>query len=150
MSAINPISSPVDQSSLRLITSNKIDLPTSNNEEKLKKAAQGFERTLIRQMLSTVRSTNLRGTDEASNTSKSYLEIMDDHVADMLSKGNGIGFANKMAEQLIQQANAGKLIGSPEIAVKPLNAPREATVSTVSAETLNTLKRPDGFMGPAK
>ena len=147
MSAINPISSPVDQSSLRLVTSNKIDLPTSSNEEKLKKAAQGFERTLIRQMLSTVRSTNLRGTDEASNTSKSYLEIMDDHVADMLSKGNGIGFANKMAEQLIQQANAGKLIGSPEIAVKPLNAPREATVS---AETLNTLKRPDGFMGPAK
>jgi Rod binding domain-containing protein len=147
MPAINPISSPVDQSSLRLVTSNKIDLPTSSNEEKLKKAAQGFERTLIRQMLSTVRSTNLRGTDEASNTSKSYLEIMDDHVADMLSKGNGIGFANKMAEQLIQQANAGKLIGSPEIAVKPLNAPREATVS---AETLNTLKRPDGFMGPAK
>ncbi|WP_353428212.1 hypothetical protein NHB34_03255 [Polynucleobacter sp. MWH-UH19D] len=147
MSAINPISSPVDQSSLRLVTSNKIDLPTSSNEEKLKKAAQGFERTLIRQMLSTVRSTNLRGTDEASNTSKSYLEIMDDHVADMLSKGNGIGFANKMAEQLIQQANAGKLIGSPEIAVKPLNAPREATVS---AETLNALKRPDGFMGPAK
>ena len=147
MSAINPISSPVDQSSLRLVTSNKIDLPTSSNEEKLKKAAQGFERTLIRQMLSTVRSTNLRGTDEASNTSKSYLEIMDDHVADMLSKGNGIGFANKMAEQLIQQANAGKLIGSPEIAVKPLNAPREATVS---AETLNALKRPDGFMGPAR
>ena len=147
MSAINPISSPVDQSSLRLVTPNKIDLPTSSNEEKLKKAAQGFERTLIRQMLSTVRSTNLRGTDEASNTSKSYLEIMDDHVADMLSKGNGIGFANKMAEQLIQQANAGKLIGSPEIAVKPLNAPREATVS---AETLNALKRPDGFMGPAK
>ena len=147
MSAINPISSQVDQSSLRLVASNKIDLPTSSNEEKLKKAAQGFERTLIRQMLSTVRSTNLRGTDEASNTSKSYLEIMDDHVADMLSKGNGIGFANKMAEQLIQQANAGKLIGSPEIAVKPLNAPREATVS---AETLNTLKRPDGFMGPAK
>ena len=147
MSAINPISSPVDQSSLRLVTSNKIDLPTSSNEEKLKKAAQGFERTLIRQMLSTVRSTNLRGTDEASNTSKSYLEIMDDHVADMLSKGNGIGFANKMAEQLIQQANAGKLIGSPEIAVKPLNAPREATVS---AETLNALKRPDGFMGSAK
>jgi len=147
MSVINPISSPVDQGSLRLVASNKIDLPTSSNEEKLKKAAQGFERTLIRQMLSTVRSTNLRGTDEASNTSKSYLEIMDDHVADMLSKGNGIGFANKMAEQLIQQANAGKLIGSPEIAVKPLNAPREATVS---AETLNTLKRPDGFMGPAK
>jgi Rod binding domain-containing protein len=72
---------------------------------------------------------------------------MDDHVADMLSRGNGVGFANKMAEQLIQQANAGKLIGTSEIAVKPLNAPREGSVST---ETLNSLKRPNGFPGGAR
>jgi hypothetical protein len=52
-----------------------------------------------------------------------------------------------MAQQLIQQANAGKLIGASEIAVKPLNAPREATVS---AETLRSLQRPDGFLGTAK
>jgi Rod binding domain-containing protein len=147
MSAVNSISSPIDQSSARLLVPNKIDVPATSNEDKLKKAAQGFERTLIRQMLSTVRSTNLRGADEASNSSKSYLEIMDDHVADMLSRGNGIGFATKMAEQLIQQSNAGKLIGTSEIAVKPLNAPREATVS---AETLKSLQRPDGFLGTAK
>ena len=147
MSVTNSISAPIDQNSARLLMPAKVDVPAANNEDKLKKAAQGFERTLIRQMLSTVRSTNLRGTDESSDTSKSYLEIMDDHVADMLSKGNGMGFATKMAEQLIQQANAGKLIGSSEIAVKPLNAPREATAS---AETLNTLKRPDGFLGTAK
>jgi Rod binding domain-containing protein len=70
---------------------------------------------------------------------------MDDHVADMLSKGNGVGFASKMAEQLIRQANAGKLIGTSEIAVKPLNAPR----GTVSARNLKCSKRPDGFMGSA-
>ena len=147
MSVTNSISVPIDQYSARLMTPAKVDVPAATNEDKLKKAAQGFERTLIRQMLSTVRSTNLRGTDEASNTSKSYLEIMDDHVADMLSRGNGIGFANKMAEQLIAQANAGKLIGSSEIAVKPLNAPREGAASL---ETLNALKRPDGFLGAAK
>lgn len=147
MSVTNSISAPIDQNSARLLMPVKVDVPTASNEDKLKKAAQGFERTLIRQMLSTVRSTNLRGTDEASNTSKSYLEIMDDHVADMLSRGNGVGFANKMAEQLIQQANAGKLIGTSEIAVKPLNAPREGSVST---ETLNSLKRPNGFPGGAR
>ena len=87
MSVINSISAPIDQNSARLLMPAKVDVPAATNEDKLKKAAQGFERTLIRQMLSTVRSTNLRGTDEASNTSKSYLEIMDDHVADMLSKG---------------------------------------------------------------
>jgi len=147
MAVTNSISAPIDQNSARLLVPNKIDVPLASNEDKLKKAAHGFERTLIRQMLSTVRSTNLRGTEEASNTSKSYLEIMDDHVADMLSRGNGIGFATKMAEQLVQQANAGKLIGTSEIAVRPLNAPR---VGSVSPETLNSLKRPDSPPGGAK
>ena len=147
MSALNAITPSIDQGSARIIANNNQAPALSSNEEKLKKAAQGFERTLIRQMLSTVRHTNLRGTEEQSSTSKSYLEIMDDHMADMLSKGQGMGFGTKMAEQLIQQANAGKLIGNGEIAVKPLNAPREATVS---AETLNSLQRPDGFLGTAK
>jgi Rod binding domain-containing protein len=65
-------------------------------------------------------------------------------MADMLSRGKGMGFATKMAEQLIQQANAGKLIGNSEIAVKELNAPKE---TAVSAETLKSLQRPDGFLG---
>jgi Rod binding domain-containing protein len=147
MSVTDSISAPIDQGSARLLMPAKVDISAAANEDKLKKAAQGFERTLIRQMLSTVRSTNLRGTDEASDTSKSYLEIMDDHVADMLSKGNGMGFGSQMAAQLIQQSNAAKLIGSSEIAVKPLNAPREGVAS---AETLNALKRPDGFLGTAK
>jgi Rod binding domain-containing protein len=72
---------------------------------------------------------------------------MDDHMADMLSKGKGMGFGTKMAEQLIQQANAGKLSGNGEIAVKPLNAPREIPVS---AETLKSLQRPNGFPSAPK
>ena len=143
----NAISSPIYQSSARLLMPTKVGAPLSSNEDKLKKAAQGFERTLIRQMLSTVRSSHLRGSDEASSTSKSYLEIMDDQLADLLSKGNGIGFATKMAEQLIQQSNAAKLIGSSEIAVRPIDAPREVTVS---AETLNSLKRPNSSIDTGK
>lgn len=143
----NTISSPIDQGSARLLMPAKVSVPASSNEDKLKKAAQGFERTLIRQMLSTVRSSNLRGSDEASSTSKSYLELMDDQLADLLSKGKGIGFATKMAEQLIQQSNAAKLIGSTEIAVKPIDAPREVTVSS---ETLNSLKRPNSLIGAGK
>lgn len=143
----NTISLPIDQGSARLLMPAKVSVPASSNEDKLKKAAQGFERTLIRQMLSTVRSSNLRGSDEASSTSKSYLELMDDQLADLLSKGKGIGFATKMAEQLIQQSNAAKLIGSTEIAVKPIDAPREVTVSS---ETLNSLKRPNSLIGAGK
>jgi Rod binding domain-containing protein len=98
-------------------------------------------------MLTTVRNTNVRGAEEQSSASKSYLEIMDDHMADMLSKGKGMGFGTKMAEQLIQQANAGKVIGNGEIAVRQLNVPRE---TAVSAETLKSLQRPDGFLGAPK
>jgi Rod binding domain-containing protein len=144
MSAINAITPSIDQTSARIIANNSPAPAQSSNEEKLKKAAQGFERTLIRQMLSTVRNTNIRGTEEQSGASRSYLEIMDDHMADMLSKGKGMGFGTKMAEQLIQQANAGKLIGNSEIAVKALNAPKE---TAISAETLKSLQRPDGFLG---
>jgi Rod binding domain-containing protein len=147
MSAINAITPSIDQSSARIIANSNTAPAMATNEEKLKKAAQGFERTLIRQMLSTVRNTNLRGTEELSSASKSYLEIMDDHMADMLSKGQGMGFGTKMAEQLIQQANAAKLIGNTEIAVKPLNAPRE---TPVSAEKLQSLQRPNGFLGATK
>jgi Rod binding domain-containing protein len=144
MSAFNAITPSIDQTSARIIANSNPGPAQTSNEDKLKKAAQGFERTLIRQMLSTVRSTNIRGSEGLSSASKSYLEIMDDHMADMLSKGKGMGFATKMAEQLIQQANAGKLIGNSEIAVKELNAPRE---TAVSAETLKSLQRPDGLLG---
>jgi Rod binding domain-containing protein len=140
----NAIRPSIDQTSARIIANNSPAPTQTSDEDKLKKAAQGFERTLIRQMLSTVRNTNIRGTEEQSSASKSYLEIMDDHMADMLSKGKGMGFGTKMAEQLIQQANAGKLIGNGEIAVKPMNAPRE---TPVSAETLKSLQRPNGFLG---
>ena len=144
MSALNAITPSIDQTSARMIANTSPAPAQTSNEDKLKKAAQGFERTLIRQMLSTVRNTNIRGTEGLSSASKSYLEIMDDHMADILSRGKGMGFGTKMADQLIQQANAGKLIGNSEIAVKELNAPRE---TAISAETLKSLQRPDGFLG---
>lgn len=144
--ASNAITPSIDWASGRLLSNNTTAPSIGSTDEKLKKAAQGFERTLIRQMLSTVRKSDLSGTDSTS-TSRSYLEIMDDHLADLLSQGKGMGFGSKMAEQLIGQANAAKLSGSGQIAVKPLNAPREVSVS---AETRQSLQRPDGFIGAIK
>lgn len=135
-----------DMSSARMLSSGNMAPAKGSTEAKLKQAAQGFERTLIRQMLSTARKADMSGGDDSS-ASKSYLEIMDDHLADLMSQGKGIGFGSKMAEQLIQQANVAKLSGNEQIAVKPLNAPREAVVS---AETLQSLQRPDGFLGLPK
>jgi len=135
-----------DMTSARMLSNGNMAPANGSTEAKLRQAAQGFERTLIRQMLSTARKADMSGGDDSS-TSKSYLEIMDDHLADLMSQGKGMGFGSKMAEQLIQQANAAKLSGNEQIAVKPLNAPREAVVS---AETLQSLQRPDGFLGSPK
>jgi len=141
---IKQLTPSIDPNSARLLQSaaSTTSPSTSTNEAKLKQAAQGFERTLIRQMLSSARNTNLNGMDGQSTTSKSYLEMMDDHVADILSKGQGIGFGNRMAEQLIAQANAAKLSGSEKLAVNPLSTPRSAPVT---AATLQSLQRPNGF-----
>jgi len=142
--SINTIRPSIDSGTARIIQGEAKKNPLSNltQDDKLREAAQGFERTLLRQMLTTARATSLRGNEEQSDASKSYLEIMDDHLADMLSKGAGLGFGKKMAEQLIAQSNASKLIGSAEIAVKPLNAPRAVAVSP---ETLQSLQRPNGM-----
>ena len=141
---INKLTPSIDPSSARIIqgTTVKTSSSTLTSEAKLKQAAQGFERTLLRQMLSSARNTNVNGMEMQSSTSKSYLELMDDHVADLLSKGPGVGFGKQMAEQLIAQANAAKLSGNQEIAVKPLDTPRSAPAS---AETLQSLQRPNGF-----
>jgi Rod binding domain-containing protein len=142
--SINTVRPSIDSVTARIIQGEAKKNPLSNStqDDKLREAAQGFERTLLRQMLTTARATSLRGNEEQSDASKSYLEIMDDHLADMLSKGAGLGFGKKMAEQLIAQANASKLIGSAEIAVKPLNTPRAVAVSP---ETLQSLQRPNGM-----
>lgn len=99
----------IDSSSVRLMKPIGSDTGNQNglsSDDKIRKAAQGFERTLVRQMLSIVRSTNIRGGESLSTTSSGYLEILDDKVADQLTAGKGLGFGNKMAEQLIQQIKA--------------------------------------------
>lgn len=103
------ITPTIDSSSIRLIKpigSDGGNQSGLSSDDKVRKAAQGFERTLVRQMLSIVRSTSIRGGDNLSTTSSGYMEILDDKVADQLTAGKGLGFGTKMAEQLIQQIKA--------------------------------------------
>jgi Rod binding domain-containing protein len=124
------ITPTIDSNSVRLIkpissTSNG-NQNSLSSDDKIRKAAQGFERTLVRQMLSIVRSTNIRGGDAPSTTSSGYLEIMDDKIADQLVAGKGLGFGSKMAEQLIQQIKAKNINESSTNAVNNLLASSSA------------------------
>ena len=115
------IMTTVDSSTARLINKSeaaKKSEDITKSEKKIREAAQGFERTLLRQMLSVVRSSNISGIETKSSMSMAYLQMMDDQLADLLSKTNKIGFGEKMAEQLLEQANIKQLINSEKKAVK--------------------------------
>ncbi len=110
----------IDSSVARLI--NKLDKANKSeeitkSEKKIREAAEGFERTLLRQLLSVARNTNINGPESKSSTSMAYLQMMDDRLADLLSKSKKIGFADKMAEQLLEQSNIKQLIANEKKAV---------------------------------
>jgi Rod binding domain-containing protein len=114
----------------------------SKTEKEIREAAKGFERTLIRQMLSTVRSTSLRGGEDQGETSKGYLEIADDKLADALVAGKGIGFATKVADQMLAQPNIKALI---EAEKKAVNKDNTSNQSNSLNSVLNQYKKVSTF-----
>jgi Rod binding domain-containing protein len=115
------ITPSIDSSSARLLKNSVLNADSNSSslttEEKIRNAAQGFERTLVRQMLSIVRNSSVRGDDKPNTTSMGYLEILDDKVADQLTAGKGLGFGTQMAEQMIAQIKAKTLNDTPQNAV---------------------------------
>jgi Rod binding domain-containing protein len=63
--------------------------------------------------------------------------MADDHLAELLSQGKGMGFGSKMAEQLLKQANVKQLIANEQNAVKDKGAVNAGVASkaTVAAST---------------
>jgi Rod binding domain-containing protein len=127
----------VDSSTARLLNkSETVKKPEdiTKSERKIREAAQGFERTLLRQMLSIARNTNINA-ESKSSMSMAYLQMMDDQLADLLSKTKKIGFGEKMAEQLLEQSNIKQLINSEKKAVDSKDA--------VASPALNKYMRPN-------
>ena len=97
----------VDSSTARLINKSeaaKKPEDITKSEKKIREAAQGFERTLLRQMLSVARNSNISGTETKSSMSMAYLQMMDDQLADLLSKTKKILVENHSHRyQMVQQ-----------------------------------------------
>jgi Rod binding domain-containing protein len=64
-----------------------------------------------------------------------YLQMMDDRLADLLSKSKKIVFGDKMAEQLLEQSNIKQLIANEK---KAVNSKDE-----VASPVLNKYMRPN-------
>jgi Rod binding domain-containing protein len=76
--------------------------------QKIRQAAEGFERTLLRQMLQELRSSSLGSS--GSLVSQGYAQIGDDHLAEHLARAGGLGLAQAMTAQLMAQMGLAKLI----------------------------------------
>ena len=107
-------------------------------ESQIREAARGFERTLVRQMLSSVRSSELRGGEISgmpSSSSNGYLEIADDKLADSLVAGKGIGFAQKVAEQMLKEPSVKALIEQEKKAVNKSIIDSTDSIKPISSKT---------------
>jgi len=107
-------------------------------ESQIREAARGFERTLVRQMLSSVRSSELRGGEISgmpSSSSNGYLEIADDKLADSLVAGKGMGFAQKVAEQMLKEPSVRALIEQEKKAVKNSITDSTDSIKPISSKT---------------
>jgi Rod binding domain-containing protein len=87
-------------------TSNAQKTDAMTNAEKVADAARGFETTLVRQMLKEVHNSPFNPKEGA--TRNGYLEMVDDQMAASITRGDGLGFAKKMTEQLLRQSQIAK------------------------------------------
>ena len=104
-----------------LISAKPITPPAADTPQvkKIKQSAQEFEAVLLRQFLKEVRTSALGETKKGSNAA--YLEMADEQMANQLAAQGGFGFGKSMADQMLRQVQAAKLITSGSNAVKPYN-----------------------------
>jgi Rod binding domain-containing protein len=102
-----------------LISAKPLAAPVADSDhvKKIKQSAQDFEAVLLRQLLREVRSSSL--TDSSKSSNSTYLQMADEQLANQLAAQGGFGFGKSMAEQMLKQVQAAKLITSGPNAVKP-------------------------------
>ena len=101
-----------------LISTKPLAAPVADSEQvkKIKQSAQDFEAVLLRQMLKEIRSSALADSNKGSNST--YLDMADEQLANQLASQGGIGFGKAMADQMLKQVQAAKLITSGANTVK--------------------------------
>ena len=101
-----------------LLSAKPLTVPVADSEQvkKIKQSAQDFEAVLLRQMLKEIRSSALADSNKGSNST--YLDMADEQMANQLATQGGFGFGKAMADQMLKQVQAAKLITSGPNTVK--------------------------------
>lgn len=83
----------------------------ANDPGVLREAARQFEAMLLQTLLKEVRETSWRAADDpfaASESIKLYRELLDQQWVQRMVQGRGLGFAEKMAEQMLKRYDSGE------------------------------------------
>ena len=101
-----------------LFSAKPLTAPVADSDQvrKIKQSAQDFEAVLLRQMLKEIRSSALADSNKGSNST--YLDMADEQLANQLASQGGFGFGKAMADQMLKQVQAAKLITSGPYTVK--------------------------------
>ncbi|MGB5078489.1 MAG: rod-binding protein [Sphingorhabdus sp.] len=76
------------------------NMPTTKSDPSLRKAAEGFEAVLVRQMISTMRKAKLADAMFGSSATDSFRELADAKTADSIAKLGSFGIADLIERQL--------------------------------------------------
>lgn len=88
-------------------SSAKPESPPSPELAELRKAAEGFEAIMLRQMLATARASSFaEETPLTGGAMKQYLTMRDEHFADIAAKSGAFGFARSIEASLAQHLPA--------------------------------------------
>lgn len=100
--------------------------PNLSNEEKISEAARQFESVLLRQMLSQARKPLLaKDGGEDANTRSIYDDMVNNQLADGISKSGELGLAHSLRAQLIHQILPGAQKATPAPPLNPASNPSQ-------------------------
>ena len=95
---ITPYIPPQDTSN---ISSKLTSAYSEKDDKKLREACEGFESLFLNMMLKEMRKTV--PDNDSSYAMGIYQEMLDENIAEVASKGKGIGIADAMYKQLSSQ-----------------------------------------------
>jgi flagellar protein FlgJ len=96
--------------------------PNVPQSEKVKEASRQFEAVLLRQILTEARKTVLSSSaDSKSNTAGIYDDMINNQMADDISRSGGFGLAKSLQSQLVHQVLPNTAANPPQ--ATPLATP---------------------------
>ena len=113
-----------------------------NDPEALRTAARQFEAMLLQTLMKEMRETSWRAADDPfapSESLKLYRELLDQQWVQRMVQGRGLGFAEKMAEQMLRTQTVSAAPGSSgRLHRQTITGPADAEAAHPTLQAMQT------------